>query len=298
MFFSKDIFYLITRFMSFNDLYKFSKCSKQLFEYFCDDSNSNLIWTRQLLLEFPLNDHRLNKMSPKKRFVQLWTAYNKSVKSVKNYYCHGRYHTAVKRRIDRACVLFIDICGNNAWNYGIDHTYTYICNKYCSDCDDVNKYYQKYQDEFIITLKRGDCLQIKCEFGYKNDGLLFFDGEKVISSGDMFDDYGNIPEEFTWPEFPPCYWNGIIEHNTAFPIHKQELVVHLNNDKNNPHYDACRIYFTSNDNNDKKLYMQCSCDDLQDIRRRFENNNRYDDITCINFDGCKSVNDHPKWKIW
>ena len=60
----------------------------------------------------------------------------------------------------------------------------------------------------------GDILKISCVAGYRNDGLLIYDGKKYINLYSEDDEYGSIPPEFKCiRDFPIKHWDGIISHN-------------------------------------------------------------------------------------
>lgn len=62
--------------------------------------------------------------------------------------------------------------------------------------------------------KRGDILEISGLAGYRNHGLLIYDGEKYINLYFEDDDYGSVPPEFKCiKDFPIKHWDGLISHN-------------------------------------------------------------------------------------
>lgn len=67
-------------------------------------------------------------------------------------------------------------------------------------------------------LRRGDFIYLGPEVGYRNDGILMYDGENVIPLGCEVWDYGCIPEEFQIGEFPPFYWNGLMDDPGYVPF--------------------------------------------------------------------------------
>ena len=73
-------------------------------------------------------------------------------------------------------------------------------------------------------LRRGDMVRV-VEFEgdddsncYRNEGLFIFNGRKIIPLDISIDEYGHIPEEFSYPEFPVDYWSDIVTHNTIVPV--------------------------------------------------------------------------------
>lgn len=62
--------------------------------------------------------------------------------------------------------------------------------------------------------KRGDVVIMKQFSGYRNNGILIYDGEKLRSLEFDIDDYGSVPKSMkVITEFPINYWEGIILHN-------------------------------------------------------------------------------------
>ncbi len=67
----------------------------------------------------------------------------------------------------------------------------------------------------IDQLKRGDLVIQASKFGYRNDGIYIFDGNKIVELANYPDEYGNIPSKFeVLSEFHPYTWVGSIEHNS------------------------------------------------------------------------------------
>jgi hypothetical protein len=65
-------------------------------------------------------------------------------------------------------------------------------------------------------IKRGDTVCF-IEDPYRNEGLFFWDGEKLLVPDDT-DEYGNVPKELVVSdtEFHPCYWQDSVAHNGIF----------------------------------------------------------------------------------
>jgi len=81
-------------------------------------------------------------------------------------------------------------------------------------------------------IKRGDIIRA-VPFGYRNDGVQIWDGEKAIELEDDPDDYGTLPRCFEIDginEFTPDYWHGHIDHN-AFVWFSEDLIKKMNEDK-------------------------------------------------------------------
>lgn len=79
--------------------------------------------------------------------------------------------------------------------------------------------------ELIRNWKRGDIISTeKSGFHYRNDGKLIFDGTEVQYLNYEIDDYGSIPEEFkAIEEFPPNYWQYLIDHNEFINVDYDKL---------------------------------------------------------------------------
>lgn len=79
--------------------------------------------------------------------------------------------------------------------------------------------YRKDEKAMVIPLnlktivpRYGDVLIDLNDVGYRNQGVYFWNGA-IIGSCYDFDDYGSVPLEFSWPEFPISYYLDIIDHN-------------------------------------------------------------------------------------
>src|SRR5437868_13486937 len=70
----------------------------------------------------------------------------------------------------------------------------------------------KYLLKNNVQLVKGDLIIFLTEAGYRNDGVMIYDGVKIIDLGDEPDDYGTLPKCFTPIEdgAPLNYW-----HNTS-----------------------------------------------------------------------------------
>ena len=64
----------------------------------------------------------------------------------------------------------------------------------------------------INKIQRGDLIQLEW-LQYRNDGSYLWDGNKVINLCYEYDDYGTVPPEFSFPEFPFTYFEYRILHN-------------------------------------------------------------------------------------
>jgi hypothetical protein len=84
--------------------------------------------------------------------------------------------------------------------------------KECTEClPALNQWISKHP--CFPDLRRGDCLVLGPERGYRTTVLLIYDGSQIIDLDFTRDDYGSLPTEFAYPEFPLDYFTGVIEHN-------------------------------------------------------------------------------------
>ena len=58
----------------------------------------------------------------------------------------------------------------------------------------------------IILPRRGDTLLDLSEWGYRMNGISYWDGNKRIAPDYGYDDYGHVPIQFAYPEFPIDYF--------------------------------------------------------------------------------------------
>jgi hypothetical protein len=73
-------------------------------------------------------------------------------------------------------------------------------------------------------ISRGDIIHNEYEGDYRNDGIYFWDGNKVIEQYVKLDEYGSVPPDFCiLSEFPPRYWD--LEHNTIEFVDWRELCI-------------------------------------------------------------------------
>ena len=90
--------------------------------------------------------------------------------------------------------------------------------EYDFDIDDVNNKVLNYVLD--KNIKRGDLVHLQSYGGYREDGILMYDGYKIIipDSGHL-SEYFNIPDEFNVTiEFPPNYWNGTDLFSPSFKL--------------------------------------------------------------------------------
>jgi hypothetical protein len=64
-----------------------------------------------------------------------------------------------------------------------------------------------------FPLRRGDILRLDWIPKYRNNGKLIWTGEKLITLDTSLDNYGNLPREFSFPEFSLNHFHKTIDHN-------------------------------------------------------------------------------------
>ena len=70
------------------------------------------------------------------------------------------------------------------------------------------------EEDFKNKVQKGDIVQLfPTDSTYRNDGKFIFDGEKLIALDSTYDEYGAIPPQFQFPEFPFNHWDDVIDHN-------------------------------------------------------------------------------------
>lgn len=70
-----------------------------------------------------------------------------------------------------------------------------------------------------LDIRRGDVVFIEDYLGYRNNGMMIFNGKRVIPLDSEPDDYGTVPKEFqVITEFPIMYWCDTITHNSYVPF--------------------------------------------------------------------------------
>ena len=80
------------------------------------------------------------------------------------------------------------------------------------------EYLQLFTDQLTpklndLPLLRGDVIYFGWVGNYRNDGKLMWDGQQVVNLDFSLDDYGSIPRNFTFPEFPFDHFYQSIDHN-------------------------------------------------------------------------------------
>jgi hypothetical protein len=68
--------------------------------------------------------------------------------------------------------------------------------------------FERVYPGLVEMMDRGDAVEFIDVSGYRSNGVLFFDGKKLIEQYRYFDDYGSPPIEFgVLTEFPPGYYD-------------------------------------------------------------------------------------------
>jgi hypothetical protein len=69
-----------------------------------------------------------------------------------------------------------------------------------------------------LPLLRGDVIHFEWTGKYRNDGKLIWTGERAVELYSELDDYGTVPKEFAFPEFPIDHFYESIDHNNLIWI--------------------------------------------------------------------------------
>lgn len=123
---------------------------------------------------------------------------------------------AAERRPDRAWVLLVPVELQRRFVPNFDST-TFVDD----DREIPNRLTEWiHEEKFEVKLKKGDVVHLPCG-GYRNDGSYFWNGEKVIDFEFTVDEYGAVPQEWTFPEFPINYFDMVVAHNSYVWIDSQ-----------------------------------------------------------------------------
>ena len=96
----------------------------------------------------------------------------------------------------------------------------------------VNKINEILQENLInLPLLRGDMVTTLQEERYRNDNLLCWDGNKFLALNFSADDYGAIPKEMTFPEFPLNHFSESIDHNNIIWLSAEKVQEAIQNMK-------------------------------------------------------------------
>ncbi len=132
------------------------------------------------------------------------------------------------------------------------------------DKNDIIFEYEIWWDDKVLTrlatwiryknlcLKKGDVIQLSWE-DYKNNGTYFWDGEEVINISLEYDETGNVPEEWNFPEFPIKYFDKILRWNSICWIDEYfENIIIKNMTYGKPPFQDKKIIYSwfESDNND------------------------------------------------
>lgn len=74
-----------------------------------------------------------------------------------------------------------------------------------------------------IDIFRGDILRLGGSNRFGNAGKFIWTGEKIIELDYTLDDYGNIPKEFTFPEFSLDHFHDSVSHNAIIWLSPDSL---------------------------------------------------------------------------
>nr|QBK93147.1 MAG: hypothetical protein LCPAC403_02810 [Pithovirus LCPAC403] len=68
------------------------------------------------------------------------------------------------------------------------------------------------EEKYENILKKGDVIHLPAGMN-RNDGSYFWDSEKVIEFEFSVDEYGAVPRNWCFPEFPLKYFQPVVAHN-------------------------------------------------------------------------------------
>ena len=74
-----------------------------------------------------------------------------------------------------------------------------------------------------LPLLRGDVIHFEWIGKYRNDGKLMWTGERVVELYSKLDDYGSVPKDFAFPEFPIDHFYDSIDHNNLIWISSEKV---------------------------------------------------------------------------
>lgn len=106
----------------------------------------------------------------------------------------------------------------------------------------LNKELAKYVRKYPVL--RGDVFVVTKYAGYRNDGKLIWDGERVVSLEFDPDEYGNAPPELSFPEFPFNHFVKTIDHNNIIFLSPETVKEAISNLRN--YDDKYGTYITDN----------------------------------------------------
>ncbi len=82
-----------------------------------------------------------------------------------------------------------------------------------------------------LDLLRGDVIHFEWIRNNRNDGKLIWDGENVLELDYDTDEYGSVPKQFSFPEFPFKHFYDSIDHNFILwisPLAMEEIIRNFN----------------------------------------------------------------------
>lgn len=188
-----DIIEEISMNLKTSDIGRFTQTNQRLKEKLSNDS----FWFRKTHKDY------LNRIPPK--------LYGRSWKEI------------YKMLFQRSQMIWIKAPGNRpeGWN---DDEFNEALPEFLDEITEIVNNINQTTDERLVL--RGDVVMLDNLSGYRNDGKLIWDGERVISLDYDLDDYGNVPCSMTFPDFPPDHFIESVYHNYIFHLStesKEEL---------------------------------------------------------------------------
>ncbi len=102
--------------------------------------------------------------------------------------------------------------------------------------DEVSEFLNTTNLKHILTINRGDIIHIAGTSAYRNNNKFIWNGTKFLPLDFELDEYGSVPRDFTFPEFPIGYFTGLwsdpytiigppVTHNFIHHIDMSKLVI-------------------------------------------------------------------------
>ena len=114
----------------------------------------------------------------------------------------------------------------------------------------------------ILPLLRGDVIHFEWIGKYRNDGKLMWTGERVVELYAKLDDYGTVPKDFSFPEFPIDHFYESIDHNNLIWISPEKVQEIIKNFDENTQksfvtdlYKSIPVKAGAKDNDDKLVHL-------------------------------------------
>lgn len=222
------------------------KCTKKL----CFSSSS---FTHVHILRYPFLNRKLKKLIP--RLSEIVDENSKYYWKIQE--SHSKHPLRYKKRyatIYLVSLVAIKECVYDRWNVREDSEDSFSEDFGEIDGVSYNQFelynvkiemIEKTYPGILDRLDRGDIIEFIEKSGYRSQGILFFDGEKLIHQCTDYDDYGTPPIEFEiLTEFPPDYYKKSFrekelsmkvvkdyvgpKHNTEFYWHSDYCMMPLN----------------------------------------------------------------------